>query len=556
MAHTLTFDVARPTDHEAICALNYEAFVEEIPQHAPNPSKRLVDRFHHQNTYLVARDGSAVVGMLAIRAERPFSLDNKLGDLDAHLPLHRSLCEVRLLYVKPSYRSGPVFAGLMDRAMRFGRDHDYDLAVISGTTRQLRLYRHMGFIPFGPKVGSADARYQPMYLTMSRFKRDTGAAFARRGTFKRRRRSHLPPPPKSFLPGPVNIPNSVRRAFESPPRSHRSAPFLAQVREVQERLCRLTQAKDATLLMGSGTLANDVIGGQISKTGGQGVVVEDGEFGRRLGDHAARWSLPHRVFKRGWGEPWELDELGRFLDDGPAPKWLWLTLCETSTGVLHDLDGLRGLCRSRGIDLYLDAVSAVGAVPVDLGGVRMASAVSGKALGSYPGIGIVLEGPSCNPSPPQRGDRPIPRYLDLDVYRSAGSVPFTQSSNLVAALVAALRRYDAEDLFVGTARLGAWLRRELGGLGYRVIGGCDGRARAFSPAVVTIEFPPGLPAQGIADGLKAAGFHVSYESSYLLQRNWLQICLMGTLDRGSLEELVQAMDIERLIRRRNGRVLR
>jgi hypothetical protein len=33
---------------------------------------------------------------------------------------------------------------------QYGLEHGYDLGVISGTTRQQRLYRHLGFVPFGP----------------------------------------------------------------------------------------------------------------------------------------------------------------------------------------------------------------------------------------------------------------------------------------------------------------------------------------------------------------------------------------------------------------------
>jgi GNAT superfamily N-acetyltransferase len=180
MTNTLIFDVARPADHDQICALNYQTFVEEIPQHPPHTSRRLVDRFHDQNTYIIARCGDEIIGMVAVRAERPFSLDGKLPDLDGELPPHSRLCEVRLLCVQPGRRRGPVFAGLMDRLMQLGRERGYDLAVVSGTVRQLRLYQHMGFVPFGPEVGSPEALYQPMYMTMSAFERDTRAAFTRR----------------------------------------------------------------------------------------------------------------------------------------------------------------------------------------------------------------------------------------------------------------------------------------------------------------------------------------------------------------------------------------
>ncbi len=47
----LNFKVAAtPDEFEAIHALNYRTFVEEIPQHSPNGERRLVDKFHAENT--------------------------------------------------------------------------------------------------------------------------------------------------------------------------------------------------------------------------------------------------------------------------------------------------------------------------------------------------------------------------------------------------------------------------------------------------------------------------------------------------------------------------
>ena len=69
-------------EFEQIFQLAYDTFVEEIPQHQPNPDRRHVDRFHDENTYLIALAGDEVVGMLAIRGDRPFSLDEKLGNVD------------------------------------------------------------------------------------------------------------------------------------------------------------------------------------------------------------------------------------------------------------------------------------------------------------------------------------------------------------------------------------------------------------------------------------------------------------------------------------------
>ena len=153
---------------EQIHRLNYAAFVEEIPQHAPNPERRLVDQFHAENTYALVLVGTTIVGMIALRSKRPFSLDRKLDNLDSYLPPHRSLCEFRLLYVQPAHRNGKVLRGLVELAGEYAMLHHHDLGIISGTTRQQRLYLHLGFIPFGPLVGTGDARFQPMYITLDR----------------------------------------------------------------------------------------------------------------------------------------------------------------------------------------------------------------------------------------------------------------------------------------------------------------------------------------------------------------------------------------------------
>ena len=88
----LVFKVAStPEEFEQIHALNYRTFVEEIPQHAVNTERKLVDRFHEQNTYLICKRGERVVGMMALRGDRPFSLDAKLPALDSYLTPGRSM---------------------------------------------------------------------------------------------------------------------------------------------------------------------------------------------------------------------------------------------------------------------------------------------------------------------------------------------------------------------------------------------------------------------------------------------------------------------------------
>ena len=162
-------------DRDAVHALNYQIFVEEIPQHPPNPEHRLIDRFHAENTYLLCWSGSELVGMVCARANRPFSLDAKLTDLDALLPAHQRLVEIRLLAVKPRHRTPQVFRGLTNLLGRHCAAKGYDLAIVSAYLGQGALYNHIGFRPMGPVVGTPPAQFQPMYLTAEAFRRFAAA---------------------------------------------------------------------------------------------------------------------------------------------------------------------------------------------------------------------------------------------------------------------------------------------------------------------------------------------------------------------------------------------
>jgi predicted N-acetyltransferase YhbS len=159
-------------EFEQIHFLNYKTFVEEIPQHQSNDAKRLVDKFHFKNRYLIAKDGESVRGMICYSVERPFSLDSKIKNLDEFLPPHKNLAEVRLLAVSKKERGKPVAYRLLKELCLTLIESDIDAAVISGTTRQLRLYHKMGFIPFGPLVGRPEASYQPMYITIKQLRDD------------------------------------------------------------------------------------------------------------------------------------------------------------------------------------------------------------------------------------------------------------------------------------------------------------------------------------------------------------------------------------------------
>jgi aspartate aminotransferase-like enzyme len=521
---TLRFKIAsEESEFELVFRLNYKTFVEEIPQHPPNPEKRLVDRFHHENAYLIALDADQLIGMMAVRDQRPFSLDEKLGNIDRYLPPGRKICEIRLLSVLPSHRNGMVFQGLLKLLLDYGKSQRYNLAVISGTVRQQKLYKHLGFVPFGPLVGSKEAEYQPMYLTLEEFE-EVATPLLNVASAADRALN-----PISFLPGPVSLRPEIRAALDKLPLSHRCDKFKEEVALTKTLLCQLVRAERVEILLGSGTLANDVIAAQLSLLATPGIILNNGEFGSRLVDHARRFGLSFHALEMEWGGLFDREQVRQTLDRHRDARWLWAVACETSTGILNDLDWLKEICAERGVKLCLDCISVIGTAPVDLQGVYLASCVSGKGLGAFPGLSMVFYHDAVAPRPDE-----LPRYLDLGYYAAQNGVPFTHSSNLLSALQAALKRYDSHQPFAEIVELSLWLRPRLRELGFDILAP-DAHA---SPAVITLALPKSISSRKTGDQLQAAGFLLSYQSEYLRDRNWIQICLMGDCSRQSLVALL------------------
>jgi len=513
-------------EFEQIHRLNYRTFVEEIPQHHPSLTHRLVDKFHPENTYLICLSGRNLAGMLAVRGDRPFSLDQKLEKLDSYLPAGRKVCEVRLLAIEKKFRGAQVLQGILALLWQHSIEKGYDLGVISGTTRQFKLYQHLGFVPFGPVVGTGEAQFQPMFVKMETFEK-SAREFLRSSPARA-----FQPSAVNFLPGPVTVRREVRRAFEQAPESHRSDAFTKDFQAAKQILCDLVQARNVGLFLGSGTLANDVVAGQILLEEKPGLVLTNGEFGERLVDHARRFGLTFDTLEFPWGQPIDPAVVRRRLEAAPAPGWLWCPHCETSTGVLNDLERLKTLGAEFHVKLCLDCISSIGTVPVDLRGVWLASCASGKGLRAYPGISMVFYHHEVVPC-----SRRVPRYLDLGCYAAQETVPFTFSSNLLHALHAAVRRVRWDERFAELSELSAWLRTRLPELGFELIGDSAG----VSPAVVTIALPSHLDSATIGGLVQESGYLVSYNSDYLRRKNWIQVCLMGECAKEKVVSLLNAL---------------
>lgn len=470
---------------DAIAALNYETFVEEIPQHEANTNKRLVDKFHAENTYIVVYKDTKIVGMAAFRDQRPFSVDQKIGAVEQHLaPEHCGyLCEIRLLAVNKAHRNGRVFSKLATAIYRYYYDKGYTACVISGTVREEKLYSEMGFKQFAPAVGTEEARFLPMVLT-----RKDSAVF----------RERLREKNAVFYPGPV----ALDTALEQSVLSHRSLQFEQELTQMKAALCQLTNAQLVIPMVGSGTLANDAMLGQLKSDfpEGRGLFLTNGEFGNRLIHQAQHWDLAFDPIDFGWGQPFSMERIEQQLK-AKVYEYIVFVHNETSNSMLNPLEELQQLAASYQLALCADCVSSFGATPFSMADLHYATASSGKALGTIAGVAFVF----CNKAP-QVSTAPL--YMNLPYYIEK-TIPFTLPHFLVHSVNTALQAYPAR--FEHLQNRLALVRES--GLPIQKV----------NPIIATLQHPE-MPK--IMETCALNGFLLHGESSYLKQRQSAQISMI------------------------------
>jgi len=194
---------------------------------------------------------------------------------------------------------------------------------------------------------------------------------------------------RCFLPGPTDVRPEIYEATAEPMFFHRGPRMIALLQGIQPSLQQMfgtarpvfTSTSSATGMME--TAVRNGVRDRVA-------VITSGFFGEMFarvaeacGKEVVRIGVPY-------GHSIEPDQLDALLD-GPEVDAVALVHSESGTGVLAPLGELAAVVRRRpGLVLMVDAVTAAGAVPLEMDawGVDFIFTGSQKALALPPGLGL------------------------------------------------------------------------------------------------------------------------------------------------------------------------
>jgi serine---pyruvate transaminase len=308
-----------------------------------------------------------------------------------------------------------------------------------------------------------------------------------------------------FTPGPTPVPPEVLAALAQPVVHHRGSDFRPVYRECLERLKELCRtSSDVLLFTSSGTGAMESAVANLCAPGSRVMVVSAGAFGERWIEIAERYGCDVVPLRYEWGEVPQAGDIAEMLAGLSEVRAVLLTHSETSTGVVSDLQAHTEAIRPSGAHVVVDAVSSLGAVPLEMDawGVDVVCSGSQKALMTPPGLAVAAVSDAVwEPE----GRLSSPRYyFDWERTRKAQEkldAPFTPAISLVAGLNVALGLMLEEGLeavYDRHVRLGRACRAGAKAMGLELFSPDDDT----SAVVTAIKSPPGVDAAELVSLLR------------------------------------------------------
>lgn len=253
------------------------------------------------------------------------------------------------------------------------------------------------------------------------------------------------------IPGPTPVPPSVQQAMTKQMIGHRGKETKELIQRIRPMVQKVFGTKEEVIMIaGSGTAALETAVVNLASEGDEVLVVITGSFGDRFVKLCETYGLTTHKIEVEWGKALDPDVVKAFLLENPAIKAVYVTFCETSTGVINPIEAVSKVIHENSNALVVvDGVSCVGAVPTEMDkwGIDVLATGSQKAFMLPPGLALLsLSERAWDVVATNKQPR---FYLDLSTYKKnmeADGTPYTPALSIMYGLEQALQLLEDEGL--------------------------------------------------------------------------------------------------------------
>ncbi len=309
-----------------------------------------------------------------------------------------------------------------------------------------------------------------------------------------------------FVPGPTNVPESVRRAMDVPMEDHRAPdlpnftlPLFADLKKIFK-----TESGKVFLFPASGTGGWEAALTNTLNVGDKVLASRFGQFSHLWIDMCTRLGLEVELVDCEWGTGVPTEKFKEILaaDTKHEIKAVLATQNETATGVQSDIAATRRAINAANHPamLYVDGVSSIGSVDFRMDEWGVDIAVSGSQKGFMLPAGLCIMAASERAMQRSKGDTMHRCYFDFKdmmATNATGYFPYTPPMTLLRGLRVAVDRLLDEGLDNVFARhnfLAEGVRRAVAAWGLEL---CAKGPEWYSDTVTAIMVPAGKDAHAV-----------------------------------------------------------
>ena len=195
-------------------------------------------------------------------------------------------------------------------------------------------------------------------------------------------------------PGPSPVSDRVMSALASPVLSHLDPYLLETMDGLRSKLSLIFRAGPGSLslaISGTGTSGMEAAVANVTAARAKATVIVTGYFGGRLAEMLERYGAEVERIEVPWGRACDPQQLDESLKRRRADI-VGVVHAETSTGVLNPVDDVARIAERHGALLIVDAVTSLGAMPVDVGrwGTVVCYSCSQKGIGAPSGLAPIV----------------------------------------------------------------------------------------------------------------------------------------------------------------------
>ena len=253
------------------------------------------------------------------------------------------------------------------------------------------------------------------------------------------------------IPGPSPIPPSVQSAMSQPMVGHRGQEAKELIKQIKPKLKSVFGTKqEISIITASGTAGLEAAVVNAVQADEEVLVVQTGAFGERFAKICAACQLKTHQLKIDWGKEVTPEAVKEFLEKHQNIKAVFITYCETSTGVLNPIEEIARVVHTHSDALVIaDGVSCVGSVKTEMDewGIDILVTGSQKAMMLPAGLTFIAVSERAWDII-EKNEQPR-FYLDLKKYRDnllKDSTPFTPAISLLFGLKQVLDLMNTEGL--------------------------------------------------------------------------------------------------------------